>query len=366
MKVKHGPKGGVQCYWVRIVAGGHRQVEGINYMETFSTAAKMPTVCTVLTHAAQQNWVIEHVDVKSAYLNAALKETIYMKPPRNVLKPGQEGKLLRLLKGLYGLKQAGRGWYMEMVRVMMKKMGFGRSRIDHSIFYCHAGEEHTIIAVATDNIVVTSKRMVDAEKFRSTIKTFWDITDHRPIQWFLGFKIKRNRKAGSISINQQAYIKMMVEKFGLTGTKKTTTPMEQNAQFSTQQCPATLNQMAHIKGIPYTEAIGLTLWPTVVSRPDMAFAVGILSQFIQNPGLAHWDRVKKVISYLATTKDLWLTFGGGECMRIQGYCNADWATQSHRHLISGFSFHYGQGAISCSSKKQNRIMRCMQQRRLCG
>ena len=190
------------------------------------------------------------------------------------------------------------------------------------VFYCHVREEHTIIVVATNDMVVTSKRMVNAEKFKSIIKTFWDIIDHGPIQWFLGFEIKRNRKARTISINQQVYIETMVEKFGLTSTKKTTTPMEQNTQFSIQQCPATLKQMACMKGIPYAEAIGLILWPTVVSRPYMAFAVSVLSQFIQNPGPVHWDGVKRVNSYLATTKDLWLTFGGGE-RTLQGYCNAD-------------------------------------------
>ena len=91
MKVKRGLNGEVQSYRVRIVAGGHRQVEGINYTETFSAAAKMPTVCVVLPNAAHQDWEIEHVDMKSAYLNAPLKETIYMKAPRGVLKPGQEG-----------------------------------------------------------------------------------------------------------------------------------------------------------------------------------------------------------------------------------------------------------------------------------
>ena len=91
------------------MAGGHRQIKGINYTEMFSAAAKMPTVCAVLANAAQQDWAIEHVDVKSAYLNAPLKEVIFIKPPRKVLKPGQEGIVLRLLKGLYGLKQAGRG-----------------------------------------------------------------------------------------------------------------------------------------------------------------------------------------------------------------------------------------------------------------
>jgi hypothetical protein len=120
---------------VRIVAKGHKQVEGINYTETFSAAAKMLTVCVVLANAAHQDWEIEHIDVKSAYLNALLKEVIYMKPPQGILKPGQEGKVLRLLKGLYGLKQAGRGWYLEMAGVFVNKLGFKRSAIDHSVFY---------------------------------------------------------------------------------------------------------------------------------------------------------------------------------------------------------------------------------------
>ena len=80
-----------------------------HYTETFSATAKMPTVCVVLANAAHQNWEIEHVDIKSAYLNAPLKEEIYMQPPQGVLEPGQEGMVLRLLKGLYGLKQASRG-----------------------------------------------------------------------------------------------------------------------------------------------------------------------------------------------------------------------------------------------------------------
>ena len=86
LKIKRGPNGEVQSYRVHIVAGGHRQAEGVNYSETFSAAAKMPTVPAVLTNAAEQDWEIEHVDVKSAYLNAPLKETVYMKALCGVLK----------------------------------------------------------------------------------------------------------------------------------------------------------------------------------------------------------------------------------------------------------------------------------------
>ena len=135
VRVKRGPDGEVQSYRVRIVASGHKQIEGVNYTETFSATVKMPTVCVILANAAHQDWEIEHVDVKSAYLNAPLNEEIYMRPPRGMLKPGQEGKVLKLLKGLYGLKQAGRGWLLEMLKVLINKMGFNQSAIDHLVFY---------------------------------------------------------------------------------------------------------------------------------------------------------------------------------------------------------------------------------------
>jgi len=90
----------------------------------------------------------------------------------------------------------------------------------------------------------------------------------------------------------------MTEKFRLTNMKKVHTPMDPNVTFTTNQCPSTVNQVARMKGIPYAKAIGSVLWPTVVSRPDTAYDVGILLQFIQNLGPAHWEGVKRLISYM--------------------------------------------------------------------
>jgi hypothetical protein len=92
-----------------------------------------------------------------------------------------------------------------------------------------------------------------------------------------------------------------------------------------------------------------------VSRPDAAFAIGVLSQFIQNPGPAHWEGLKRVMNYLGCTKNLWLTFGGKKNTLVEGFCDSDWASQKHRHSISGYSFHFGMGAVTWSSKKQNII-----------
>ena len=78
-----------------------------------------------------------------------------------------------------------------------------------------------------------------------------------------------------------------------------------------------------------------------------------LLQFIQNPRPAHWEAPKRVIIFLRSTKDLWLTFGGQSKPAVEGFCDADWGGQKHCHSISGYSFHMGAGAISWSSKKQH-------------
>ena len=89
-----------------------------------------------------------------------------MHPPHGVVKQGEEGKVLRLLKGLYGLKKAGRGrgWYIEMLRVFVNILGFKWSVADHSVFYHREGEEHTVVVVATNDMAVTSKRKQDIKK----------------------------------------------------------------------------------------------------------------------------------------------------------------------------------------------------------
>ena len=102
----------------------------------------------------------------------------------------------------------------------------------------------------------------------------------------------------------------MVDKFRLTNSTPVATPMVTGTTFSTSDLPSTPTQVVHMCGIPYAEVIGSVLWPVVISRPDAAFAVSTLSQFIQNPGAAHWEVLKRVIIFLGSMKDLWLTFGG--------------------------------------------------------
>jgi hypothetical protein len=352
---KRGPDGVIEARRARIVAGGHRQIEGVDYDETFAAAAKMPSVRVVLANAAIRDWEIHHVDVKSAYLNAPIDKVVYMKPPQGVLKPGQEGKVCKLLKGLYGLKQAGRLWHQTMSDVFIKKLGFRRSKIDHSVFFKFDNGERTIVAVATDDMALTSEKKSDIDKFKSELWKHFEISDKGEMSWFLGFEVRRDRKERTISINQRSYIEAMVEKFGLKDAKPQYVPMDPGSKYSKSQSPMSPKQEMEMRNVPYAQAIGSALWPIMVYRADAAAAIGILSQFIQNPGRVHWQALKTLIAYLGTTKHLWLSMGGSENVDGVGYCDSDWAEQPGRHSISGYCFKMGMGCVTWSSKKQNLI-----------
>ena len=342
-------------FQVRIVTGGHKQVEGLNHTKTFSAAEIMPSVHLVLANTAQLDWQIHHIDIKSASLNVDLKETIYMKLPRGVLKPGQEQKVCHLLKGLYGLKQTGRGWYKEMSGVLINDLKFKWSAVDHSVFHWQNQEEHTVIVIATNDMAVTSKWIEDSEKSKQNIKCYWEITDNCEIKWFLRFEINCDRMVWTISISQQSYICTIVEQFRLTNAKRVITPFETGTILSKEQGSSTPMQVIQMKGVPYTEAIGCILWTVVVSRPDIMFATGVLAQFVQNPGQPHQETLKRAINYLGWISDLWLTFSRKPRSDIYGYTDTDLASQKDQHSTCSYSFHLGQGAIPWSSKKQHII-----------
>ena len=119
-----------------------------------------------------------------------------------------------------------------------------------------------------------------------------------------------------LAINQQAYIEGMVERFGMAQAKPVSMPMEPGVQFSVDRCLLSANQVARMCGVLYIQAIGSVLWPVVVSWPIVAYAVGVMSQFMQNPGPAHWEGLKRIINYLGSMKDLWLTFRGQKEMMV--------------------------------------------------
>jgi hypothetical protein len=107
-KLKMDEKGLVTKHKARLVARGFVQQEGIDYDDAFAPVARMESVRVLLALAAQEGWKVHHMDVKSAFLNGDLKEEVYVRQPPGFAVAGEESKVYRLRKALYGLRQASR------------------------------------------------------------------------------------------------------------------------------------------------------------------------------------------------------------------------------------------------------------------
>jgi hypothetical protein len=136
----------------------------------------MTTICTVLTIAAHRDWEIHQVDIKSAYLNAALKDTIYIQAPPGYLKMEDFGKVLLLLRSLYGSKQAGFEWSEELKKFFLD-YGFTRSQVNQAVSFVQNMEEHTVITMSVDDMAMTSKRLWDIEHFKVELHKRFNISD---------------------------------------------------------------------------------------------------------------------------------------------------------------------------------------------
>jgi hypothetical protein len=131
-------------------------------------------------------------------------------------------------------------------------------------------------------------------------------------------------------------------------------PMVPGAYYSKGDAPSSPDEAAHMQRTPYRQAISSLMYLTIATRPDIAFAVSILSRFLSNPGEAHWEAVKRIYRYLKATKDMQLTYGS-ERHELEGYTDTDGGTQEDRCAIAGYAFLIDGGAISWGAKRQELV-----------
>jgi hypothetical protein len=349
---KRDANGQIASYKARFVGKGYSQVYGVDYYETFAPSVKMASQRVVLSHAAREDWEIHQIDVKGAYLNAHLKDAVYIKPPPGYLKPSDEGKVCRLLKGLYGIKQAGHEWYLELCGTF-NKLEFTRSHADHSVFYKH-GDEPIIVTVSTDDMTLAAKLLATIEQLKKDLRSHYEISDLGEIHWLLGIEVKRDRTKRTISLSQRAYIETILKEFHLEDATALSVPAEPGTILGTHQCPKTPAEFKDMENVPYARGVGKLMYYYVATGPQIGYVIRVLAQFMSNPGRAHWEALKRVIRYVKGVKDVWLTLGGSE-EGLEGFTDSDFASQADRHSISGYTFRFHGGAISWSSKKQSII-----------
>ena len=141
---EEGQQGRILRDKARLVVKGYAQKEGIDYGEVFSPVARMESIPILIAIAAQEEWELHHLHVKTAFLNGEIIEDIDITQPEGFEVKGKEDHILKLQKALYGLKQAPKAWNSKLNEVLLRKC-FLRSKSDYAVYYM--AEMHEIIII---------------------------------------------------------------------------------------------------------------------------------------------------------------------------------------------------------------------------
>ncbi|KIO08044.1 hypothetical protein M404DRAFT_78898, partial [Pisolithus tinctorius Marx 270] len=353
-RAKKDAAGNVVRYKARLVAQGFSQVEGIDYFDTFAPVATLASIRVVLAMAARSNLELHQIDIKGAYLNGTLTddEVIYMRQPPGFESVDHPQKVCRLRKTLYGLKQSGCRWYQRLVEILVDELKFTHCSVDQAVYFRRRSTgELIIIVVHVDDCTIAATLLSEIEEFKKDIRKHVEITDLGELHWLLGIEVTRNRDDRAISLCQRPYIESIIRRFGFDELKPVSNPMEPSTKLHSGQSPSTGAEFAAMKHIPYREAVGSLMYASLSTRPDISYAVTTVSCFSGNPGIPHWEAVRRIYRYLIGTKNLKLTYGGAPNALV-GYADADGSMAEDRRAVSGYAFLIDGGAVSWSSKRQ--------------
>jgi hypothetical protein len=267
----------------------------------------MAAMCAVMAIAAVEDLELESLDVSTAFLNGKIDAEIYMRIPEGLEvegdpQPGEDPKrwVVCLLKGLYGIKQGPRIWALQL-HSMLLAIGFERIDCDHLVYVYRHGDIWIMMPIHVDDLLLALNSKAAIQKVKAELASHFKIHDQGPTTSILGIKVERDRVACSISLSQPGYIESILEQFSMSECNPALTPMEENQKLSTSMSLDTDERWAEMKAYPYRELIGKLLYLAVATHPDIAYTIGVLCQFVENPSMQHWFAAKRVLRYLKGT-----------------------------------------------------------------
>jgi len=349
--VKTTPSGDFEKAKARLVAQGFTQRPGIDYYDITSPVVKFDSIRTILATANYFDWEIEMMDVKGAYLNSILDEEIYMAQPDH-FNDGT-GRVLKLVRAIYGLKQAGRVWHQKLCHVLAN-LGFSRSAADECVYIKKSRDSILIITIYVDDLGLFTTSKEEMVQLKGELKSYFTMTDLGEMKKILGIQVIRDRKARTLKITQGAYIDKILARFNMVDANPVTTPLPKNIKINDIEAPPD-DQTANTY-VPYAKAIGSLMYAAIQTQPDIAFAVQNLSQYTSQPAPEHWTAVKRVLRYLKGTRDEGIIFKGAETLpKLEIFSDADFANRADAKSISGYACIMDGACIAWSSKKQGTV-----------
>ena len=341
--LKQDADGNIVRHKARVVVKGFFQRPGVDYDESFAPVSKYSSLRALLSTAALHDYELQQIDIKTAFLNGKLEETVYVEPP-----PGYHeapGKVWHLKRALYGLRQAPRAWHFTLKREL-EGLSFQESDADPSLFL---GPDNVFLLTYVDDILIAAPSLAAVERVKESLLSVFDAHDLGDAKLFLGMSIERDRAARTLKLSQPRMTRELIANYNMTDGKTKPTPLGSLKLNKTTGTPL------DTKDYTYSALVGSLNYLAVCTRPDISQAVGALSKYMAAPTTAHWLAAKHVLRYLAATTDRGITFGG-DTASLVGYCDADYAGDpDSRRSTTGFVFVLHNGAISWASRLQKTV-----------
>jgi hypothetical protein len=300
-KKKINADGNITVYKARLVAKGFRQVQGVDYDETFSPVVMFKSIQILLAIAVFHDYKIWKMDVKTAFLNGNIDEELYMMQPEGFVNPKDANKVCKLQRSIYGLKQASQSWNLRFDQVI-KSFGFVSNCYKACVYKKVSGSSVTFLVLYVDGILIIRNDIGMLNDVKSYLNKCFSMKDLGEAAYILGIKIYRDRERRLIGLSQSTYVDKVLKRFRMDKAKKGLLPMLSGKILSKAQCPATVKDRKTMSKVPYASAIGSIMYAMLCTRPDVSNALSLTSRYQSDPGVKYWTAVKNILKYLNRTK----------------------------------------------------------------
>ncbi|GKA09506.1 zinc finger, CCHC-type containing protein [Tanacetum coccineum] len=336
-KAKRDAKGKIIKYKARLVAKGYVQEQGIDFDEVFAPVARIETVRLILALAAYHGWQVHHLDVKSAFLHGDLKEEVYVTQPEGFIQQGNSGKVYKLTKALYGLRQAPRAWNMKLDQTL-KSLDFKKCNLEQAVYTKRSKTSTLIVGVYVDDLIITGTPRKEIDLFKSQMEDKFEMSDLGLLAYYLGIEVTQT--GGEITIKQTGYINKILKETSMTDSNDTKIPMDPGTKLVKAE------DGNSVDATYYRSLIG-SLRYLLHTRPDLSYSVGLLSRFMQDPKDHHLKAVKQVIRYIKGTKEHGIIYKKEGGCKIIGYSDSSYGINTDQGKgTTGIVFYFGESPIS--------------------
>jgi hypothetical protein len=259
----------------------------------------------------------------------------------------QEDKVYKLVKSLYGLKQASKQWH-EKFDVTLISTGFSVNETNRCVYYHHGGYQGVILCLYVDDILIFGTSLDVINEVKTFLCQSFNMKDMGEADVILNIKLIKEENG--ITLMQSHYVEKVLSRFDYKDNKPSPIPYDLSLIFRK-------NKRIDRDRLRYSQMIGSLIYLSSTTRPDISFAMSKLSWFTSNPGDGHWRVLERVMHYLVGIMDYKIHYFGYPAV-LEGYNDANWISDvDELYATSGYVFTLGGAAVSWRSCKQTILTR---------